>query len=250
MDGGTSTRIAKLAVDAAGNRVLEIGAGTGALTAALLRLGADVTAIDIDPDMLAVLAVRDDLPGLTTHLADALTFDYAAWAGDDANWRVAGNLPYNVGTPTLVLLAQLARPPERIVAMIQKDVADRLMAKPGTPSYGSLTIAIGLTMTTERAISVPPSAFFPKPGVDSTVVVLRRREMPAADVRDRAQFQKVVRGAFAYRRKTLVNSLMLALGLEREHITGVLTQLSLEPDVRGESLDLRTFAAIANALAE
>ncbi len=248
MDGGTSTRIAKLAVDEPGDRILEIGAGTGALTAALLRLGAEVTAIDIDPDMLAVLAVRDDLAGLTTQLADALKFDYAGWAGD-GEWRVAGNLPYNVGTPTLVLLAQLARPPERIVAMIQKDVADRLMAKPNTPSYGSLTIAIGLTMTTERAISVPPSAFFPRPGVDSTVVVLRRRATPAADVHDRAQFQKVVRGAFAYRRKTLVNSLMLALGLEREHITGVLTQLSLEPDVRGESLDLRTFAAIANALA-
>lgn len=247
MDGGTSAKIARLAVDAPGDRVLEIGPGTGALTAALVKLGAEVTAFDVDPDMVAVLRSRADLAGVDIRLADALAFDYAGWAGAGA-WRAAGNLPYNVGTPALVKLASLAHPPERIVAMIQKDVADRLLAKPSTAQYGSLTIAIGLTMRAERALTVPPGAFYPRPGVVSTVVVLHRLERPAAEVRDRDRFEQVVRGAFAYRRKTLANSLMLALGLPRERIAQAIAALSLDPDARGESLDLRTFAALTAAL--
>ena len=248
MDGGTATRIARLAVDAPGDRVLEIGAGTGALTAALLRLGAQVTAFDIDPDMVAVLASRPDLAGADVRAGDALTFDYARWAGD-REWRAAGNLPYNVGTPLLVRLATLARPPERVVAMIQKDVADRLLARPGTAQYGSLTVAIALTMRVERALSVPPGAFSPRPGVVSSVVVLHRLDEPAAAVADRAWFEQVVRGAFAYRRKTLANSLALALDVPRERVAAAIDSVALDPDIRGEELDLRSFAALADTLA-
>ena len=248
MDGGTATRIARLAVDAPGDRVLEIGAGTGALTAALLRLGADVTAFDVDPDMTAVLRARTDLAGADVRDGDALTFDYAGWAAGRP-WRAAGNLPYNVGTPLLVRLASLPEPPDRIVAMIQKDVADRLLAKPGTAQYGSLTVAIGLTMRVERAMTVPPSAFFPRPGVVSTVVVLHLLPEPAAHVRDRTRFEQVVRGAFAYRRKTLANSLALSLELPRARIAAAIASLALDPDVRGEELDLRSFAALSDALA-
>ncbi len=248
MDGGTATKIARLAVDTPGDRVLEIGSGTGALTAALLRLGARVTAFDLDPQMVEVLRSRDDLAGVEILQADALAFDYAAWAGD-GDWRAAGNLPYNVGTPLLVKLASLPRPPERIVAMIQKDVADRLLAKPGTSQYGSLTLAIGLSMGVERSMNVPPGAFFPRPGVVSTVVVLRRLAEPPAVVNDRARFEQVVRGAFAYRRKTLANSLTLALGVPRERIVAAIASLDLASDVRGEDLDLRSFAALADTLA-
>ena len=248
MDGGTARRIARLAVDAPGDRVLEVGAGTGALTAALLREGAELTAFDLDPAMVEIMRSRADLAAADVRQADALAFDYASWAGE-TDWRAAGNLPYNVGTPLLVLLATLPRPPERIVAMIQQDVADRLLAKPGTAQYGSLTVAIGLTMEVRRALTVPPSAFFPRPGVVSTVVVLTRRSEPAAPVRDRRWFEQVVRGAFAYRRKTLANSLSLALDLPRERIAAAIGSLALKPDVRGEDLDLRSFAALADTLA-
>jgi 16S rRNA (adenine1518-N6/adenine1519-N6)-dimethyltransferase len=248
MDGGTAGRIARLAADAPGDRVLEIGAGTGALTAALVRAGAVVTAFDLDPEMVEILRSREDLEGVDLRQSDALAFDYAGWAGEH-EWRAAGNLPYNVGTPLLVRLAALPRPPRRIVAMIQKDVADRLLAKPGTEQYGSLTVAIGLTMRAERALNVPPSAFYPRPAVVSTVVVLHRRDELAAPVRDRAWFETVVRGAFAYRRKTLANSLALALSRPRENIAAAIASLALKPDVRGEDLDLRSFAALAEALA-
>jgi 16S rRNA (adenine1518-N6/adenine1519-N6)-dimethyltransferase len=248
LDGGIAARIARLAVDAPGARILEIGAGTGTLTTALLRCGGEVTAFDLDPEMVAILRARDDLAGVDIRQADALDFDYAAWAGA-GEWRAAGNLPYNVGTPLLLRLATLPRPPERVIAMIQADVADRLLAKPGTSQYGSLTVAVALTMRVERAFSVPPSAFYPRPGVVSTVVVLHRLDRPAVVVGDRRRFEQVVRGAFAYRRKTLANSLSLALDLPRERIAAAIAAIALKPDVRGEDLDLHSFAALAEALA-
>ncbi|HEX3466944.1 MAG TPA: 16S rRNA (adenine(1518)-N(6)/adenine(1519)-N(6))-dimethyltransferase RsmA [Candidatus Elarobacter sp.] len=249
LDGATASRIARLATDVPGLPVLEIGAGTGALTAALVRQGAAVTAFDVDPDLVAVLRARDDLAGIAIEEADALSFDYASWAGE-RDWIAAGNLPYNVGTPLLVKLASLPRPPARIVAMIQQDVADRLLAAPSSAQYGSLTVAVGLTMRARRALTVPAAAFYPRPGVVSTVVVLDRRDVPAAEVRDRERFEQVVRAAFAYRRKTLANSLTLALDLPRERIVAAIASLALNPDVRGEALDLRTFAALADQLAQ
>ncbi len=248
MDGGTAARIARLAIDGPGERIVEVGAGTGALTAALVAQGALVTAIDIDPNLLAIVRERPDLAAVQTELADALTYDFAAFAGAGP-WRVAGNLPYNIATPLMIRLAQMEHPPERVVAMIQRDVADRLTAAPGSASYGSLTLAIGLTMRVERAFTVAAAQFFPKPNVVSAVVVLHRRETPAADVRDRVRFEQVVRGAFAYRRKTLVNSLTLALGIPRERIVSAMQSLKLDAEIRGEALDLRTFAALTDALA-
>jgi 16S rRNA (adenine1518-N6/adenine1519-N6)-dimethyltransferase len=247
MDAGTSGRIARLTVDGPGERVLEVGAGTGSLTAALLAAGADLTAFDLDDSLVDVLRSRDDLAAVRIEHGDALAYDYAAYSGDQP-WRVAGNLPYNIATPLLIRLAQMDHPPERIVAMIQKDVADRLLAAPGTAAYGSLTIALALSMRVERAFNVSPGQFFPRPKVVSSVVVLHRRAEPPATVRDRQRFEQVVRGAFAYRRKTLANSLALALELPRERIAAALAALDLDADIRGETLDLPTFAALTDAL--
>jgi 16S rRNA (adenine1518-N6/adenine1519-N6)-dimethyltransferase len=248
MDRGAAARIARLAVTQPGQRVVEIGAGTGALTAALLAAGAAVTAFDIDPEMVAVLAGQPQLAGAAILQADALTFDYAAWAGDSA-WIAAGNLPYNVATPLLLQLASASRPPDRIVAMIQRDVADRLTAAPDTPGYGSLTVAIRLRMQVERAFIVGPAQFYPRPNVHSAVVVLRPYAVPPVSVRDEVHFERVVRGAFAYRRKTVANALSLSLAVPRERITDALRTLHLSPEIRGEALDLATFAALADALA-
>lgn len=247
MDAGTSARIARLVVDAPGDRVLEVGAGTGSLTAALLAAGADLTAFDLDDSLVEILRSREDLAPVTIEHGDALDYDYAAYAGDRP-WRVAGNLPYNIATPLMIKLAQMDRPPDRLIAMIQKDVADRLLAKPGTAAYGSLTVALSLTMRVERAFNVSPGQFFPRPKVMSSVVVLHRLDAPVVEVRSRKRFEQVVRGAFAYRRKTLANSLSLALEMPRETIAEALATLGLDADIRGETLDLRTFAALTDAL--
>ena len=139
--------------------------------------------------------------------------------------------------------------PRSITVMIQKDVADRLAAKPGTPAYGSLSIAVQYSMTVERAFTLGPRAFFPQPKVDSTVVRLIRRDEPAVATRDVALFRKGVRGAFAYRRKTLANSLHLALKLDRSVIATAIATSALPAEIRGEQLDLQAFGRLSDALA-
>ena len=250
MDGGVARRIARLALEGAPEhaRALEIGAGTGALTLALLEEGARVTALEIDPDLVSILGNRDDLRDATIVLADAMAYDYGAYAAR-GSWRAAGNLPYNVATPLIVNLVEMESGPDVIVAMIQKDVADRLAAKPGTPAYGSLSIAVQYAMTVERAFTLGPRAFYPAPKVDSTVVRLVRRAEPAVAPRDLALFRKVVRAAFAYRRKTLANSLALALDADRSAIAAAIAASGLSPESRGEQLDLTDFCRLADTLA-
>jgi 16S rRNA (adenine1518-N6/adenine1519-N6)-dimethyltransferase len=248
MDRGIAARIAGLAVDAPGDRVLEIGAGTGTLTRALLDRGAALTAFDIDASLVEILRAQGELGDATILEDDAMTFDFDAFAAGGA-WRVAGNLPYNIATPLLTGLSERADPPGRIVAMIQRDVADRLTARPSTPAYGSLTIAIAITMRVERAFVVKPASFYPRPNVDSAVIVLRPHDLPPAQIHDLAFLREVVRGAFAYRRKTLANSLHLALAVPRQRTAEALRSLALDPEIRGENLDLASFAALAGALA-
>ena len=246
MDGGTALRIARLGAEP-GDRVLEIGAGTGALTAALVRAGADVTALEVDPELVAVLQSRSDLERAHIVQADATVYDYEAY-GSAGRWIAAGNLPYNIGTKLLIDWCAMEHRPARIVAMIQRDVADRLTARPGTPQYGSLTLAIGIRARVERALSVGPSQFYPRPKVESAVVVLHMLDAPAVSVRNETFLREVVRAAFAYRRKTLANSLSLALAIPRERTVSALRGIAIDSEIRGEQLDLAAFAALADTL--
>ena len=253
MDGVAATRIARLAVDVPASEeavnAIEIGAGTGELTHALLLEGARVTALEIDPELVDVLRSRDDIATASIVQADALAFDYAAWSGGK-DWRATGNLPYNVATPLLLQLIEMRGGPSTIVAMIQKDVADRLAAKPGTSAYGSLSIVVQYAMHVEKAFTLGPRSFYPQPKVHSTVVRLRRRDAPAAAPRDEALFLQVVRAAFAYRRKTLANSLALALDGERSHYARAIERAGLASEIRGEQLAIADFARLADELAE
>jgi len=251
VNASAARQVARLSLAGApaGTKTLEIGAGTGALTLALLDEGADVTALEIDPKLVALLRSRPELCGARIVEADALTFDYRAWSRGDA-WRVAANLPYNVATPLILRLVEMESGPQALTVTVQKDVAQRLIAAPGTAAYGSLSVAIQYAMTVELAFTLAPRSFFPPPKVQSSVVRLLRRAYPAVRASDPATFWKVVRGAFAYRRKTLVNSLALSLDLDRATIVRALELSNISPELRGERLDLSDFARLADALAE
>ncbi len=247
MDGGAVAKIALACVPEPDARVVEVGAGTGALTAALVARGARVTAIEIDDDLIGVLRGRTDLAAATLVHADALAYPYDE-SSEDGPWCAAGNLPYNVATPLIARWLTLERPPQRIVAMVQRDVADRMLARPSTPAYGSLTLFVSYHMEVRRAFTLGPGAFFPRPGVDSTVVVMERRSEPVVRVRRPAFLLQVVRGAFAYRRKTLANSLSLALGIERGRTQAALATMNVDSEIRAEQLDLGAFGALADLL--
>lgn len=252
LDATAATRIARLCVSAGENahtQVVEVGAGTGTLTLALLACGADLTALEIDPKLVAVLHERVDLNAAKIVHADALEFDYARWA-HGRSWRVAGNLPYNVATPLIVRFAEMQHGPQSLTVMVQKDVADRLSAKPGTAAYGSLSVAVTYAMQVETAFTLRANAFYPPPKVTSAVVQMIRRDRPSVAPRDLALFRKVVRAAFAYRRKTLVNSLSLALEIPHALVARAVAVSNLSPEIRGERLDLADFARLADALAE
>jgi len=248
MDGGAAKRIAVLCTPGPQARVIEVGAGTGALTQALLARGARVTALEIDAALVSILQERSDLAQAQIVRADALAFDFES-AAEGEPWCAAGNLPYNVATPLVTGWLQMPHPPERIVAMLQRDVAERLTARPSTPQYGSLSLFTQYFSSVTRAFVLGPGAFYPRPKVDSAVVVLERHATPPVAVRDRGFFLQVVRGAFAYRRKTLANSLLLALGIERERTQAALGTLEIDSEIRAEQLDLGAFGALADRLA-
>jgi 16S rRNA (adenine1518-N6/adenine1519-N6)-dimethyltransferase len=249
MDTGVAGRIARLCIEGKrGARVVEIGAGTGTLTQALIAEGAVVTAIEIDRKLVELLRSRQEVRGARVVEADALAFDYARYARGGP-WRVAGNLPYNVATPLILRFCEMENGPKSLTVTIQKDVAERLAAKPGTAAYGSLTVAVGYAMHVRREFTLGPAAFYPQPKVRSTVVRMERRERPPVQPRDLSLFWKVVRGAFAYRRKTLANSLILSLGIDRAQIERAIAASHLSPEQRGERLDLDDFARLADALA-
>jgi 16S rRNA (adenine1518-N6/adenine1519-N6)-dimethyltransferase len=244
-------RIAGFALEGAPPRArtIEIGAGTGVLTRALVDAGAQLTAVEIDPELVAVLRSREDIAAAQIVAADALTFDYRAWS-EGQPWRVAGNLPYNIATPLMLRLIEMPSGPDSLTVMVQKDVAERFMASPGTRAYGSLSVAVQYATQVEMLLTIGPQSFFPAPKVHSSVVRLTRRAEPAVTVRDLDLFWKVVRGAFAYRRKTLVNSLALALDIDRAATARALSLCNLSAELRGERLDLGDFARLADALAK
>jgi 16S rRNA (adenine1518-N6/adenine1519-N6)-dimethyltransferase len=248
MDGGSVTRIADLALLSREMPLIEVGPGTGVLTRALASRADSLTVVEVDGDMVEILREDSALKNVNIVHADALTFSYRD-AVEGKPWAATGNLPYNVGTQLLMQWIESEHPPERITVMLQRDVADRIVAKSGTAAYGSLTLAVSLVMHARRAFTLGPGVFYPRPKVDSSVLVLERRAEPLVSGTLLISTRAIVRAAFAYRRKTLANSLMLALGIERTRSQAALHSLGLDMEIRGEQLDLGQYVALAGALA-
>ncbi|MBO4139333.1 16S rRNA (adenine(1518)-N(6)/adenine(1519)-N(6))-dimethyltransferase RsmA [Micromonospora tulbaghiae] len=247
-DPNTVRRIVTTAGLTPDDVALEVGPGLGSLTLALLPVAAHVHAVELDPALAAALpdtAARfagAAAERLTVHPADALRVT-AADLADPAPTALVANLPYNVAVPVVLhLLAELPTLRHGLV-MVQKEVADRLVAGPGSKVYGIPSVKLAWYARSRAAGKVPPNVFWPVPNVDSGLVAFTRREPPRPDVPRRAVFA-VVDAAFAQRRKTLRAALAgWAGGADRA--AAALTAAGVDPGARGESLTVEQFAAIA-----
>lgn len=235
---------------------IEIGPGIGALTEQLARRAKKVVAFEIDQRLLPIL--EDTLSpygNIRIIHQDVLKADIHRVISEEftgmTDIMVVANLPYYVTTPIIMKLLTDRLPIRGMVVMLQKEVADRLAAKPGTKDYGSLSIAIQYYTEAETVMTVPRTVFIPQPNVDSAVIRLIKRKQPPVKVEDEAFFFQVVRASFAQRRKTILNNLVNNLPngkAMKEQIERVLTETDIDPRRRGETLTMEEFAALSNAL--
>jgi 16S rRNA (adenine1518-N6/adenine1519-N6)-dimethyltransferase len=249
-DGGTVRRIVRTAGVEAGERVVEVGPGLGSLTLGLLEAGASVVAVEIDPTLARQLP--ETVSGRSAELAARLTvvpgdaLDVTELPGEPPTALVA-NLPYNVAVPVLLTFLERFDTLQRVLVMVQSEVADRLAAAPGSKVYGVPSVKAAWYASARRAGTVGRSVFWPVPNVDSALVALERREPPATTA-TREEVFAVVDAAFAQRRKTLRAALARTAG-SGEAAESVLVAAGVDPSARGETLTVTDFARIAEALA-
>jgi 16S rRNA (adenine1518-N6/adenine1519-N6)-dimethyltransferase len=235
---------------------IEIGPGIGALTEQLARSSKKVVAFEIDQRLLPILAeTLSPYSNVKVIHQDVLKADVAKVIDEEftdcKDIMVVANLPYYVTTPIIMKIIEEHLPIRGIVVMLQKEVADRISAKPGTKDYGSLSIAIQYYTKAETVMIVPKTVFVPQPNVDSAVVRLTRLEEPSVSVKDEDFFFQVTRASFAQRRKTLLNNLTSQLpdGKEKkEDIVAALHTSGIDPGRRGETLSLEEFARLSDEL--
>ncbi|SDM66383.1 dimethyladenosine transferase [Geoalkalibacter ferrihydriticus] len=227
------------------SRVLEIGPGLGALTDRLLGLAGQVKVMEVDRDLVARLEERRH-PRLEIHVGDALLLPWEELLSEPPYTLVA-NLPYNISSQVLFRILDHRHLFSRLVLMFQKEVGDRLCAGPGTSAYGILSVLCPLWFDVRRVVLVRPGAFFPPPKVDSVVLAFDALPGPRVPVADEAFFRRVVKAAFAQRRKTLRNTLKAA-GFAEADLLAALEVCAINPQARGETLSLEQFAQLAAAL--
>ena len=234
--------------------VLEIGPGIGTMTQYLAERAGSVVAVEIDKALIPILEeTLAPYGNVTVIQGDILKLDIRELAEKYAGgkpMKVVANLPYYITTPIIMGLFEKSVPLSGITVMVQKEVAQRMQAKPGTKDYGALSLAVQYYAEPEIAANVPPNCFMPRPTVGSAVIHLRRYAVPPVKVEDEKFMFELIRAAFNQRRKTLANGLSNAqeLGVTREQVTKVLEELGLSPTVRGEALTLEQFAQLSNLL--
>lgn len=231
-----------------GEPVLEVGPGIGTLTQGLAQSGADVTAIELDRRLLEVLdTTLASYDNVRIVHGDVLKLDVPTIMNHKP-FKVVANLPYYITTPIIMSLLESKLPIERLVVMVQKEVALRMIAKPGTKDYGALSVAVQYYTEPDIVLDVPPKSFLPAPAVTSSVIRCVLRDKPPVDVIDEKLFFRVVKAGFAQRRKTFSNT-MKTTGLSRDRIEELLAKANIDGQRRGETFTLQEFADVANAWA-
>jgi 16S rRNA (adenine1518-N6/adenine1519-N6)-dimethyltransferase len=238
-------RIAEAVGAGRDDTVLEIGPGPGGLTAALVERAGRVVAIEKDPELVPALRAR--VPQATIVEGDALALDWRAVAGP--RYLVAGNIPYNITSP--LLDKALAPPrPERIVFLVQKEVADRVAAPAGTPAYGALTVGVRAVARPERLFTVPAGAFMPKPKVDSAVLRLIPLDEPLVQPAEQGDFRRMVVGLFGFRRKQLGRGVRELTGWDPARAALSLERAGLAAEARPERVPPEGFVRLLRALVD
>lgn len=243
---GIVDEIVKAADLQEGEPVLEIGPGIGTLTQGLAQSGANVTAIELDTRLLEVLdTTLAQYSNVTIVHGDVLKLDVPSIMNNES-FKVVANLPYYITTPIIMSLLESRLPIERLVVMVQKEVALRMVAKPGTKDYGALSVAVQYYTKPDIVLDVPPKSFLPAPAVTSSVIRCVLRDKPPVDVVDEKLFFRVVKAGFAQRRKTFANT-MKTTGLSKDRIEELLAKANIDGQRRGETFTLQEFADVANA---
>lgn len=249
IDESVVRRIVEAAELTPEDTVLEVGPGIGTLTQGLAESGASVVAVELDKRLLPVLDVTlEGYDNVRIVNGDILQVDIMEQV-QKPDFKCCANLPYYITTPIIFAILEKRLPMERLVVMVQKEVAERMAAKPGSKDYGALSVAIQYFTEPEIAFIVPPSSFIPAPSVDSAVIVCKRRSTPPVEVCDENLFFRVVKAAFSLRRKMLSNSLK-NMGIKGEQVSKWLELAGVDGKRRAETLSLEDFAALTNTFAQ
>ncbi|MGG5343229.1 16S rRNA (adenine(1518)-N(6)/adenine(1519)-N(6))-dimethyltransferase RsmA [Enterococcus sp. AZ192] len=256
----TEPNILRKIVETAGidtqTNVIEVGPGIGALTEQLAKNAAQVLAFEIDDRLIPVLEdTLSPYSNVTVVHKDVLKADLITTTKDvfkeELPIKVVANLPYYITTPIMMHFLESDLEVSEMIVMMQKEVADRISAKPSTKAYGSLSIAVQYFMEASIAFIVPKTVFIPQPNVDSAIIKLTKRDKPAVDVTNEREFFKLTKASFQLRRKTLWNNLTHSYGKDettKEWLTKSLTEAEIDPSRRGETLSLEEFARLSNQL--
>ena len=226
-----------------GDHIVEIGPGEGALTELVLEKIGAMDVVELDRDLIPLLKIRFVLhDGLNIHQADALKFNFCQLQSGEKKLRIIGNLPYNISTPLLFHLFDSNHCIQDMHFMLQKEVVDRIVAKPGDSAYGRLGIMMQYFCRSEYVFTVKPGAVRPAPKVDSAIVRLIPHQQPPLEIDNFDEFSKLVNFSFTQRRKTLRNILKGKLDVEQ------IEALGIEPTIRPERLSLEDFTKLANVI--
>lgn len=256
-DGNVVDQIIASAAAGPCDLVIEIGPGVGVLTAAAAETAGKVIAVEIDKNLIPILRetlsdfsnveiINQDI--LKTDLGEILAQNEEINGRPRGGVKIIGNLPYYITTPIIMKLLEDGTKADSLTIMLQKEVADRILAAPGSKTYGALSVAVQYYSTVHPVAYVPKEVFVPRPKVDSAVIRLELRKEKPVVLLSEAAFFATVRGGFGQRRKTLLNSLTGVLGKTKNDINAILEQVGIDPKRRAETLSIEEFAALSNAI--